>query len=323
MENLKNAVASSNVKDAKNISSKGTKVTIEIEDGVAKRVSIVNNIRYTNSEEQECKSSEEIVELAAKKALRDYEFGKPLDAIRQWEEDWRQEARLGAMTGLKKAMDTRKISEFSAVDPQDDIYHAHAYYYAKKSLMTNGRRMRTGIALSERAVRQFAHAKNFLAKHPDGKWTEKDLDKLAEKMWLKSHDAVKKVIADYIAYSSMTVISMEEERPGFDRSVTWEETAERPISEEEISENENKKTQSFLWKVFWEADTLSKKQKTILVQYLGLFGTEKVKVNDLAKANGMKPRVLTEAIVEYVELLKKYIVGECGYSSLQEILCEQ
>ena len=311
---------STSITTVSNISSRQTKVTIEVIDGIETRVSIVNGTLYTNGAEMACKNAGEIIENAAEKALRDYVKGKPTNVVTEWKEDFKQEALCGAMIGLKKAMRTMGIENEDDIDPVDDIYHSHAYYYAKMRLMTEGRRIRTGITLSERATRQFAHAKDFLAKHPDGKWTSKELDELAKKMWLKSHDAVKKVIADYIDYTRQNVVSMEEERPGYDRSVTWEETAEKAISDREYNAEEDSVKQEFLYKMFWKADTLSKKQKTILVQYLGLFGTEKVKVTDLAKANKMGTKELADAIPQYITLLKNYIVDECGYESLEDVL---
>lgn len=305
-----------------NISSRKTKVTIEVVDGIETRVSIVNGQRLTNSAEMACKNDIDIIELAASKAYRDYMRGKPGEVASAWRDDLMQEARLGAIIGIDKAMKDEGITDSYLIDPMVDVYHSKAYYYAKMRLMTEGRRIRTGITLSERAVRQFNHAREFLAKHPDGKWTAKELEELAKKMWLKSPEAVKKVLADYIEYSRQTVVSMEDERPGFERSVTWEETTEAPVSEEDIADKEDQIKQGFLHKMFWEATTLSKKQKTILVQYLGLFGTEKVKLSDLAKANNMALHELSNAIPEYVSLLRKYIVDECGYESLEDVLAQ-
>lgn len=302
------------------INSKKAKVTIEIEDGVATRVSIINGQKYTNAKELECKTLDDIIANASEKALRDYLRGKPSEVASQWKDDLKQEALCGAMIGVRKAMDSVGIDDVRDIDPENDLYHSHAYYYSKMRLMTEGRRIRTGITLSERAVRQFAHARNFLEKHPDGKWTAAELTELAKKMWLKGHEAVKKVLADYIEYTRQTVVSMDDERPGYERSVTWEETTSQPVSAEEIEEHESEITSGFLYKMFWEATTLSKKQKRILIQYLGLFGTEKVKLSDIAKANNMQLHELSRAIPDYVNLLRKYIVDECGYESLEDVL---
>ena len=305
---------------AAEINSRKAKVTIEVIDGIETRVSIVNGQRLTNAAEMACKNDIDIIELAASKAYRDYMRGKPSEVASEWRDDLMQEARLGAIIGIDIAMKDVGITDSYLIDPMVDVYHSKAYYYARMRLKTDGRRIRTSIALSERAVRQFNHARVFLAKHPDGKWTEKELKELAKKMWLKGTDAVKKVLADYIEYSRQTVVSMEDERPGYERSVTWEETISQPVSAEEIESRESEITSGFLYKMFWEATTLSKKQKRILVQYLGLFGTEKVKLSDLAKANNMALHELSRAIPDYVNLLRKYIVDECGYESLEDVL---
>ena len=293
------------------------KTEVKIEGNV--RISIKNGVQYTNIRERQCKSLEEVVNLAVEKAYRDYVRNHNISDLNYADlEDMRSAAMMGAMKGVKSIAKKFGVDDLNTIDPTEDAYHAKAYVDAGYAIMTEVGKIRENVKLSERTKRQFAHCEKFLEEHEDGNYTEEELENLAKKCWTSKKSCLD-ILSDYKKFARTQFMSIDETRPGYEGDVTYEETVEAEETDEEKDAKTNAVRTEFLQKLLNECDKLYAQQKDLVVDYFGLFGNEKLTDGAIARKYGMKRDEVANAAKSAIRKLSKYVSDRYGYDCSADI----